>query len=62
VTEGSRIRLAGQGGVHPGGRERRDLFLRVHIAPHPLFKLDKYDLRVGLMCQSHRGKRRWVRR
>jgi curved DNA-binding protein len=46
VTEGSRIRLAGQGGFRPGGRERSDLFLRVHIAPHPVFKLDKYDVLV----------------
>lgn len=44
VTEGSRIRLAGQGGTHPGGRGHGDLFLRIHIAPHPVFKLDKYDV------------------
>jgi len=46
VTEGSRIRLTGKGRISPGGEERGDLFLRIHIAPHPLFKLDKYDLRV----------------
>lgn len=48
VTEGSRIRLAGQGSIPPGGGERGDLFLRVHIAPHPVFKLDKYDLLVDV--------------
>lgn len=48
VTEGSRIRLAGQGGTRPDGRERSDLFLRVHIAPHPVFKLDKSDLLVDV--------------
>jgi curved DNA-binding protein len=48
VTEGSRIRLAGQGGVRPGGRERGDLLLRVHIAPHAIFTLDKYDLLVDV--------------
>jgi len=48
VTEGSRIRLAGQGGALPGRKEHADLFLRVHIAPHPVFKLDKYDLLVDV--------------
>jgi curved DNA-binding protein len=48
VTVGSRIRLAGQGGVRPGGRERSDLFLRVHIAPHAVFTLDKYDLHASV--------------
>lgn len=48
VTAGSRIRLAGQGGVRPGGRERSDLFLRVRIAPHAVFKLDKYDLHADV--------------
>lgn len=46
VTEGSRVRLAGQGGVPPRGREPADLFLRVHIAPHPIFTLDDVDLHV----------------
>jgi curved DNA-binding protein len=44
VTEGSHIRLAGQGSISPGGGQRGDLFLRVHVAPHPHFKLDKHDL------------------
>lgn len=48
VTEGSRIRLAGHGSTPPGGGERGDLFLRVHIAPHPVFTLDKYDLLVDV--------------
>ncbi|MGE0823807.1 MAG: DnaJ C-terminal domain-containing protein [Candidatus Binatia bacterium] len=46
VTEGSRIRLAGQGTAAGGGGQRGDLFLRLHIAPHPVFQIDKYDLRV----------------
>jgi curved DNA-binding protein len=48
VTEGSRIRLAGQGGVSPGTRGPADLFLRVHIAPHPIFKLDDATLYVDV--------------
>ncbi len=46
VTEGSRIRLAKQGGVPPGGHEPADVFLRVQIAPHPIFKFDNGDLHV----------------
>jgi len=46
VTEGSRIRLAGQGSARSGRKGHGDLFLRVHLAPHPIFKLDKYDLLV----------------
>lgn len=46
VTQGSRIRLAKQGGVPPRGREPADVFLRVQIAPHPIFKLDNGDLQV----------------
>lgn len=48
VIEGSRIRLAGQGSVSPGGGRRGDLFLRVHLAPHPVFKVDKHDLLVDV--------------
>lgn len=48
VMEGSRIRLAGQGGIPRGERQPVDLFLRVHIAPHPTFKLDDADLLVDV--------------
>ena len=46
VMEGARIRLAGQGGVGVGGGPAGDLFLRVHIAPHPVFQLQDHDLLV----------------
>jgi curved DNA-binding protein len=49
VTEGSRIRLAGQGSIRSGSSEREDLFLRVHLARHPAFKLDKYDLHADVL-------------
>lgn len=44
VTEGSRIRLAGQGGSGPGG----DLYLIVRIAPHRYFRLKGYNLEMDL--------------
>jgi curved DNA-binding protein len=47
VTEGQLIRLAGQGG--PAGAEgggAGDLYLEVHIGPHPLFQVEKRDVTV----------------
>ncbi len=46
VTEGARIRLAGQGGAGRGTGESGDILLRVHIAPHAFFTLDGHDLSV----------------
>jgi len=40
--EGTNIRLAGQGGQGRGGAG--DLFLRVHLAPHPHFRVAGHDL------------------
>lgn len=48
TTDGSTIRLAGQGGKGSGGGESGDLLLRVHIAEHPQFKLQGHDVRVVL--------------
>ncbi len=42
VTEGARIWLAGQRGI--GAGKPGDLFLRVHIAAHPVFQLQGRDL------------------
>ena len=39
VREGSRIRLKGQGGAGLGGGPKGDLYLKVKLRPHPLFKL-----------------------
>jgi curved DNA-binding protein len=39
VQEGSRIRLKKQGGEGLGGAEQGDLYLKVRILPHPLFRL-----------------------
>ncbi|MBU1910605.1 MAG: J domain-containing protein, partial [Verrucomicrobia bacterium] len=43
TTDGSRIRLSGQGG--PGGG---DLYLRVHLEPHPVFRVHGHDLERDL--------------
>jgi curved DNA-binding protein len=49
VTHGTHIRLAGQGGAGIGGGPAGDLFLRVRIAPHPVFQLDGPDLQTTLV-------------
>src|SRR5512143_3691385 len=45
VREGSRVRVAGEGGKGPGGR-RGDLYLRVRIAPDPTFERKGEDLQT----------------
>ncbi len=44
VKDGTRIRLAGLGGQARGGGPPGDLYLRVHIKPHPVFRRQDSDL------------------
>lgn len=48
TTEGTRIRLAGQGGKGLGGAPDGDLLLKVHLAPHARFEVDGHDLKAIL--------------
>jgi DnaJ-class molecular chaperone len=49
VHEGSVIRLAGQGEPGTGNAPAGDLYLRVHLVPHPLFALvGSQDLQLEL--------------
>ena len=48
VTDGQRIRLAGQGGRGSGGAQSGDLYLVVRIAPHPRYRLDGRNLYAEL--------------
>ncbi len=44
TTDGTRLRLRGQGSPSaPGGRPG-DLYLQIHIAPHPVFRVNGPDL------------------
>jgi curved DNA-binding protein len=49
VTDGQRIRLAGQGGRGSDGAPSGDLYLVVRIAPHPRYRLEGRDLYVDLL-------------
>jgi curved DNA-binding protein len=49
VTEGQRIRLKGQGGQGTGGAPPGDLYLLVHLAPHPIYRVNGRDISVDLL-------------
>ncbi|MFI7116524.1 molecular chaperone DnaJ [Amycolatopsis sp. NPDC049868] len=46
VADDQRIRLAGQGEPGRGGAQPGDLYVRVHVAPHPLFGRKDLDLTI----------------
>lgn len=48
VTDGQRIRLAGEGGSGSGNAPAGDLYLRVRIKPHPRFRLEGRNVHVTL--------------
>lgn len=48
AAEGSRLRLAGQGGRSPSGGPNGDLLLRIHVRPHPFFRREGNDLHLDL--------------
>ena len=44
VGDGSRVRIAGEGGIGSGGAQSGDLYLRIRLAPHPTFQRKGRDL------------------
>lgn len=48
IKEGSKIRLSGLGNIGPHGGEKGDLYLKVHLTPHRIFKVDGHDLLADL--------------
>jgi len=44
VTDGSRVRVAGEGGHGTGSGPSGDLFLRVQLKPHPVFEVKARDV------------------
>jgi curved DNA-binding protein len=48
VTEGRRIRLAGQGSAGIGGGPPGDLYLEIHLRPHPLYQVEGRDITLTL--------------
>ncbi len=48
VRAGQHLRLAGQGAPGHGGAPAGDLYLEIHILPHPVFRLDGGDIHFDL--------------
>ena len=48
VSDGQRIRLKGQGTPGENGGPNGDLWLVIHIAPHPLFDINGHNLEIVL--------------
>jgi curved DNA-binding protein len=48
ILDGQKIRLAGQGGEGTGGGPRGDLYLKVEIELHPIFRMNGRDLTMDL--------------
>ncbi len=48
VSDGQHIRLSGQGGAGVGRGGKGDLYLEIHLKPHPLFRVEGRDIHVDL--------------
>jgi curved DNA-binding protein len=48
ASDGSRVRIPGQGGQSPNGGPRGDLVLTIHVTPHPFFRREGDDLHLDL--------------
>lgn len=48
IDEGYQLRLQGQGEASQDGDSPGDLYVLIHIAPHPYFKREEDDLLVNL--------------
>lgn len=48
IMSGQKIRLSGQGGEGMGGGARGDLYLKIEIEPHPVYRLKDRDISLDL--------------
>lgn len=55
VHDGSRIRLKGQGGEGLQGGSKGDLYFKVSIQPHPLFKIQGNDLETEVTLRPEQA-------
>ena len=49
ATQGTRIRLSGQGGAGHDGGPAGDLYLLLHLEPHPTIRVRDHDLETDLL-------------
>jgi curved DNA-binding protein len=58
AADGSRVRIAGQGGASPNGGPRGDLLLDIHVTPHKFFRREGDDLHLDVpitIAEAYRG-------
>ncbi len=55
VRDGSRIRLKGQGGEGISGGSRGDLYLKVKLLPHSMFKVRGQDLEIEVFLRPEQA-------
>ena len=48
VAEGQQIRLNGQGAAGVHGGKPGDLYIKIHLTPHPLFRVEGKDLHLSV--------------
>jgi curved DNA-binding protein len=48
ATDGQRLRLRGKGGAGMNGGPPGDLYLQIHLQPHPLFRVSGHDLEIDV--------------
>jgi molecular chaperone DnaJ len=53
LADGARIRVPGKGHVGPIGSASGDLYITVHVEPHPLFRREGDDLHVTVPVALH---------
>jgi molecular chaperone DnaJ len=53
LANGSRLRVPGKGHAGPNGGEHGDLYITVHVEPHPIFQRDGDDLHVTVPIALH---------
>jgi molecular chaperone DnaJ len=53
LADGARIRVPGKGHVGRNGGETGDLYITVHVRPHPLFQRDGDDLHLTVPVAIH---------
>ncbi len=53
LADGARIRIPGKGHVGRNGGETGDLYLTIHVEPHPLFRREGDDLHVVVPIAIH---------
>ena len=53
TADGTRIRISGRGNAGRGGGTSGDLYISMHVAPHPLFRRDGDDLYLVVPVAIH---------